>query len=121
VGQLFEGRQDMAKRSSVVVTGASTGIGSACVKVLAAAGFHVFGSVRKPADAERLAKEFGASFTPLIFDVTDQAAVARAAQTVEQALAGTTLAVWSTMPASRLPGPCSICRSRSSSSSSPST
>jgi len=82
----------MAGRGSVVVTGASTGIGTACVKVLAAAGFHVFGSVRKPADAERLAKQFGAAFTPLVFDVTDRAAVARAAQTVEQALAGATLA-----------------------------
>lgn len=82
----------MASRGSVVVTGASTGIGSACVKVLTAAGFHVFGSVRKPADADRLGAEFGAAFTPLVFDVTDRAAVARAAQTVEQALGGATLA-----------------------------
>lgn len=42
----------MAARS--VVTGVSTGIGWGCVKVLTAAGFHVFGSMRKPADAERL-------------------------------------------------------------------
>jgi len=82
----------MATRGSVVVTGASTGIGWGCVKVLTAAGFRVFGSVRKPADAERLIKEFGAGVTPLLFDVTDQAAVAGAARTVEQALGGTTLA-----------------------------
>ena len=82
----------MASRGSVVVTGASTGIGSACVKVLTAAGFHVFGSVRKQADADRLAAEFGPNFTPLFFDVTDKAAVAAAARTVEQALAGETLA-----------------------------
>ena len=77
---------------SVVVTGASTGIGWACAKVLIANGFHVFGSVRKQADAERLAQEFGASFTPLLFDVTDRAAVAEGARQVEAALAGETLA-----------------------------
>ena len=80
----------MAARS-VVVTGASTGIGQACVKVLTAAGFHVFGAVRKPADGDRLAREFGANFTPLLFDVTDKTAVAAAAQKVEAALSGETL------------------------------
>lgn len=71
---------------SIVVTGASTGIGWGCVKVLVARGFHVFGSVRKQADAERLKNEFGASFTPLLFDVTDEAAVAAGARTVAAAL-----------------------------------
>lgn len=77
---------------SVVVTGASTGIGWGCVKVLTQRGFHVFGSVRKQADADRLSKEFGAAFTPLIFDVTDQAAVAAGARTVEAVLKGAMLA-----------------------------
>ena len=81
-----------AKAKSVVVTGASTGIGWGCVKVLVANGFHVFGSVRKQADADRLSKEFGAAFTPLIFDVTDAAAVAAGARQVEAALKGATLA-----------------------------
>jgi NAD(P)-dependent dehydrogenase (short-subunit alcohol dehydrogenase family) len=76
---------------SVVVTGVSTGIGWGCVKVLTANGFRVFGSVREEADAERLAKEFGANFTPLIFDVTDEAAVAGGAKQVEAALGGETL------------------------------
>src|SRR5215467_1956178 len=80
----------MATRS-VVVTGASTGIGHACVKVLVAGGFHVFGGLRKPADADRLSQEFGTSFSPLLFDVTDEAAVAAAARKVEAALSGTTL------------------------------
>ena len=39
---------------TVVVTGASTGIGWGCVKVLIASGTRVFGSVRKQADAVRL-------------------------------------------------------------------
>jgi NAD(P)-dependent dehydrogenase (short-subunit alcohol dehydrogenase family) len=76
---------------SVVVTGASTGIGWGCVKVLIAGGFRVFGSVRKQADADRLAREFGANFTPLIFDVTDEAAVADGAKQVEAALGEDTL------------------------------
>lgn len=76
---------------SVVVTGASTGIGWGCVKVLAGKGFHVFGSVRKQADADRLQKEFGANFTPLLFDVTDEAAVAAGAKIVTAKLAGAPL------------------------------
>jgi NAD(P)-dependent dehydrogenase (short-subunit alcohol dehydrogenase family) len=79
-------------RTSVVVTGASTGIGWGCVKVLADRGFHVFGSVRKTADAERLSEEFREAFTPLIFDVTDAPAVAAAARQVEARLAGSRLA-----------------------------
>ena len=76
---------------SVVITGASTGIGWASAKLLLDRGFRVFGSVRKQADADRLKGEFGANFTPLIFDVTDQAAVRRGGEIVEKALGGETL------------------------------
>jgi NAD(P)-dependent dehydrogenase (short-subunit alcohol dehydrogenase family) len=95
----------MAARGSVVVTGASTGIGWGCVKVLTAAGFHVFGSVRKPADAERLTKEFGATVTPLLFDVTDEAAVAAGARKVEAALGGGTLSGLVNNAGIAVPGP----------------
>jgi NAD(P)-dependent dehydrogenase (short-subunit alcohol dehydrogenase family) len=77
---------------SVVITGTSTGIGWGTAKVLIGAGFRVFGSVRKTADAERLAAEFGPNFVPLIFDVTDAAAIKAAAADVGQALAGDRLA-----------------------------
>jgi NAD(P)-dependent dehydrogenase (short-subunit alcohol dehydrogenase family) len=77
---------------SIVVTGASTGIGWGCTKVLVAKGFHVFGSVRKQADADRLSKEFGAAFTPLLFDVTDPAAVQAGAKAAAARLNGETLA-----------------------------
>ena len=76
---------------SVVITGASTGIGWATAKLLIDRGFRVFGSVRKPADADRLKVEFGANFVPLVFDVTDEAAVLAAAREVRAALAGETL------------------------------
>jgi hypothetical protein len=76
---------------SVVITGASTGIGWATAKLLLDRSFRVFGSVRKSADAKRLKSEFGANFTPLIFDVTDEAAVLSAAREVRAALNGETL------------------------------
>jgi NAD(P)-dependent dehydrogenase (short-subunit alcohol dehydrogenase family) len=76
---------------SIVITGVSTGIGWGAAKVAIGQGFRVFGSVRKVADAERLSAEFGANFTPLIFDVTDEAAVATAAAQVRGALDGETL------------------------------
>jgi len=76
---------------SVVVTGVSTGIGWGITKVLIQRGFRVFGSVRKTQDAERLSKEFGANFIPLLFDVTDEAAVPASAEQVRQQLHGETL------------------------------
>ncbi|WP_398473246.1 SDR family oxidoreductase [Tardiphaga sp.] len=77
---------------SVVITGVSTGIGHATAGHLLASGFRVFGSVREPADAERLQAKFGAHFTPLLFDVTDEAAVRGAADQVRAALNGEMLA-----------------------------
>ena len=76
---------------SVVVTGVSTGIGWAITKILIQRGFRVFGSVRNTQDAERLSKEFGECFVPLLFDVTDEAAVQAAAQQVREQLKGETL------------------------------
>lgn len=73
---------------SIVVTGVSSGIGLAITKVLIQHGFRVFGSVRKAEDAERLSKEFGERFHPLLFDVTDEAAVQAAAQQIREQLNG---------------------------------
>src|SRR5690606_12734745 len=73
---------------AVVITGASTGIGRACVAKAVASGAHVFPAVRKKADADKLKAEFGEAVTPLLFDVTDEAAVKAAARKVEKALGG---------------------------------
>ena len=92
---------------SVVITGASTGIGWATAKLLLDRGFRVFGSVRKQADADRLKGEFGANFTPLMFDVTDEAAVLAAAREVRAAAERRDARrASSTMPASRWRGRC---------------
>jgi NAD(P)-dependent dehydrogenase (short-subunit alcohol dehydrogenase family) len=69
-------------KKTVVVTGASTGIGWSIAKVLLGKGFRVFGSVRKQSDADKLQSEFGDSFSPLLMDVTDEAAIQSAAQLV---------------------------------------
>ncbi len=79
------------QKKSVVVTGVSTGIGWGATKVLVKNGFHVFGSVRKAADGERLKAEFGDAFTSLLFDVTDEVAVRAGARQVEAALGSRTL------------------------------
>ncbi len=76
---------------SVVITGASTGIGETTAKHLAAQGFKVYGSVRKPEDGARLKQEIGGNFEPLIFDVTDEAAIKVAAAKVRADLNGRTL------------------------------
>jgi hypothetical protein len=76
---------------SVVITGASTGIGRACVGYLIAKGFRVFGSIRRLGDADKLASEFGAASSPLVFDLTDVSAVRAGADKVERALGGKNL------------------------------
>jgi len=90
---------------SVVITGASTGIGWAAAKFLIDRGFRVFGSVRKQADADRLKTGFGANFTPLLFDVTDEAAVLSAAREVRSQLNGETLAGLVNNAGIAVPGP----------------
>ena len=72
----------MANSKDVVVTGVSTGIGWGTTKVLISKGFRVFGSVRKQSDGDRLHKEFGDGFVPLLMDITDADAVYQAAQKV---------------------------------------
>ncbi len=76
---------------AVVVTGASTGIGLAIARVLVGHGVHVFGSVRRQADADRVRSELGQGFSPLLFDVTDTAAIQAAVPMVAAQLNGHTL------------------------------
>jgi NAD(P)-dependent dehydrogenase (short-subunit alcohol dehydrogenase family) len=90
---------------SVVVTGASTGIGRGCVKVLVAEGCQVFGAVRKAEDAKRLSTEFGHLFRPLLFDVTDREAVIAAAAEVEAILGSDALAGLVNNAGIAVPGP----------------
>jgi NAD(P)-dependent dehydrogenase (short-subunit alcohol dehydrogenase family) len=76
----------------VVLTGVSSGIGRACALDLDRRGFRVFGGVRREEDAESLRGEASERFTPLLLDVTDAGAIARARDTVERDLGGEPLA-----------------------------
>ncbi|MFO1125535.1 MAG: SDR family NAD(P)-dependent oxidoreductase, partial [Methylocystis sp.] len=90
---------------AVVVTGASTGIGAACLALLVEKGFLVFASVRKETDAAELVARHGAAVVPLLFDVTDASAVAAAAREVEGRLEGQTLAGLVNNAGVAVPGP----------------
>jgi NAD(P)-dependent dehydrogenase (short-subunit alcohol dehydrogenase family) len=70
---------------SVVVTGASSGIGRASALRLARAGWRVYGGVRTAGDASALRE---AGVEPLELDVTDAAQIAVAAEAVGSELHG---------------------------------
>ncbi len=64
-----------------VVTGASSGIGEATAKTLAALGFHVVAVARRAERIQNLADEIGG--TAIVADVTDDGAVAALAETLD--------------------------------------
>ncbi len=66
---------------TVIITGASTGIGKACALWLVNRGWRVFAGVRKQADADALTAS-DARLIPLILDVTNADHIAAAVQTV---------------------------------------
>jgi len=70
----------MAKH--ILITGVSSGIGRDALRLLHSKGYHIFGSVRKTADAQKLTQEYPERFTPLIFDVQDHDAVVKASKIV---------------------------------------
>lgn len=69
---------------NIVITGVSTGIGYGALQEFTSQGYRVFGSVRKQEDADKLRATFGEKFVPLIFDITDHAAVKSAAAFVKE-------------------------------------
>ncbi|HEV8052345.1 MAG TPA: SDR family oxidoreductase [Parachlamydiaceae bacterium] len=79
------------KSKAILITGVSSGIGYGITKELINRNYTVFGSVRKPDDAQRLKTELGENFFPLVFDVTDQLSIERAAEEVKVHLKGTGL------------------------------
>jgi len=73
---------------SVLVTGASTGIGRASALRLDAAGWRVFAGVRRAQDAAALRQAGSERLAPLILDVTDAGQIAVAAARVESEAGG---------------------------------
>jgi NADP-dependent 3-hydroxy acid dehydrogenase YdfG len=71
-----------AEKRTAVVTGASSGIGAATVRSLAAAGFDVVAAARRVGRCEALAKEVGGR--ALRLDVTDPESVAKLAEALPE-------------------------------------
>ena len=70
------------RQGSVLVTGASTGIGRACALHLESAGFSVLAGVRSEADFDRLRAQGSARLRPVILDITDGEQIAACAEQV---------------------------------------
>ncbi len=71
---------------SVVISGASTGIGRACALHLDRLGWQVFAGVRKDTDAALLRSEASDRLVPIWLDVADPSSVAQAVERVTHAV-----------------------------------
>lgn len=73
-------------KGSVVISGASSGIGEACAIYLDKLGYQVFAGVRRKADGEALRRQTQERAIPIILDVTDEASIKTAVKTVQLSL-----------------------------------
>jgi NAD(P)-dependent dehydrogenase (short-subunit alcohol dehydrogenase family) len=80
------------QKKSVLITGASTGIGAACAQRLASLGFEVFAGVRRREDGEALQQRCTSPVVPVILDVTEQESIRVASATIAEAVQGRGLA-----------------------------
>lgn len=71
-----------SNKKTVLITGASSGIGRSSVADMVQSGWQVFATVRKAQDGDQLRSDFGSSVTPVLMDVTDRASVTAAAEQV---------------------------------------
>ncbi len=67
---------------TILITGASTGIGKATALYLDQLGFNVYASVRKTADGEALRNESSDQLQPVFLDVADQASIKEAVEAI---------------------------------------
>lgn len=67
---------------TVLITGASSGIGLETARLLSQEGFRVIAGYRRPEAARMLSQTLGPSAVPLRLDVTDESSIRRAAQQV---------------------------------------
>lgn len=60
---------------SILVTGASSGVGEACSLLLAREGYQVLACVRSQVDGERLKRQHPDRMLPILVDLQDQTAI----------------------------------------------
>lgn len=75
-------------QKTVVITGASSGIGRASVARMSRAGWKVFATVRKNADSESLRREFSTNVHPVLMDMEDEASIVAAGVEIKGKLSG---------------------------------
>jgi NAD(P)-dependent dehydrogenase (short-subunit alcohol dehydrogenase family) len=77
---------------AILITGASTGIGEACVERFDREGWRVFGTVRSERDEAAMSRKFSERVTPILLDVTDALTIKEAAAMLKTSLADIGLA-----------------------------
>ncbi len=82
----------MKENPSVVITGASSGIGRAAVRRMSGAGWRVFAGVRRSADGDALVAGSGGLVVPVLLDVTNAESITQASAFVHGHLDGGGLA-----------------------------
>ena len=81
----------MSEERTVVITGASSGIGAACARDLDERGFSVWAGVRRKEDGDELARRSSARLRLLWLDVTDPESLSAAGRMVTEAVGETGL------------------------------
>ena len=99
----------IANEKTIVITGASTGIGRATALHLDKLGFRVLASVRKEADGQALRKEASNKLRPIFLDVTNGDSIAAAVDTVAKETGGELYGLVNNAGIS-LNGPWNLCR-----------
>lgn len=74
----------MKNKNSILITGASAGIGKACALHLDKLGFMVFAGVRKDKDKDMLNKEASDKLKPIILDVTKEETILDAVEIISK-------------------------------------
>jgi NAD(P)-dependent dehydrogenase (short-subunit alcohol dehydrogenase family) len=90
---------------TVVITGASTGIGRASALTLDRKGFRVFAGVRKEADGDGLRQAASQNLTPVYIDVTEEGSIAAMVKLVAEDVGHAGLAGLVNNAGTTLPGP----------------
>lgn len=90
---------------TVVITGASSGIGRACALSLSANGFRVFAGVRKEADGAALQADASGRLESVYIDVTDEKSITAMAEQVGAAVGNAGIAGLVNNAGTTLPGP----------------
>jgi NAD(P)-dependent dehydrogenase (short-subunit alcohol dehydrogenase family) len=73
----------LSEKPSVLITGASTGIGAACVIELDRLGWQVFAGVRREEDGRRLQALASPAIIPVYLDVTEPESIRQASEKID--------------------------------------